>query len=186
MMLKGLAESAALAAVVIGTLAGAVSIRAAGMEADRQKEYWKYCEEVGAEYNILPELLMAIIERESDGNADAVGAAGEIGLMQISPRWHTQRARDLGVWNLFDPEGNIRTGADYLEELFKEYGDVGTVLMVYNGSSDAIERGEKGDYTDYAESIMERAEELEEKNNKKIAPANTLASKKVLLNNKMH
>ena len=35
------------------------------------------------------------------------------------------------------------------------------VLMVYNGTADAAGLGEKGKYTDYAEKIMERTEQLE-------------------------
>lgn len=166
MMLRGLAEGVVLGAVVVGIFAGGVKIRAAGLEAELQHEYMEYCEEIGEEYDICPELLMAIIEAESDGDADAVGRYGEAGLMQIYPRWHMDRAYELGVYNLFDAEGNIRVGADYLAELFKEYGDMGTVLMKYNGTSDAVERGEKGEYTEYAKRIMERTEQLERQHKK--------------------
>ena len=61
----------------------------------------------------------------------------------------------------FDEKGNILLAADYLAELFREYGDVGTVLMLYNGSRDAIERGIRADYTEYAQNIMKRSEQLE-------------------------
>lgn len=55
--------------------------------------YNGYCEEIGAEYNICPELLEAIIEAESSGNPNAVGADGDIGLMQVVKRWHTEIGR---------------------------------------------------------------------------------------------
>ncbi len=67
----------------------------------------------------------------------------------------------LGVSDIFDEKGNILLAADYLAELFREYGDVGTVLMLYNGSRDAIERGIRADYTEYAQNIMKRSEQLE-------------------------
>lgn len=138
-----------------------MKIRAALPKPELPKEYIYYCEEAGRAYNICPELLQAVIEAESGGDPDAVGEAGEIGLMQVYPAYHQGRALHLSVYNLFDPEGNVLVGADYLAELFSEYGDVGTVLMAYNGTADAEERGNRGEYTEYAEKVMKRAAELE-------------------------
>jgi soluble lytic murein transglycosylase-like protein len=127
----------------------------------------KYCEEAGERYGICPELLEAIIEEESNGDPDAIGDAGEIGLMQIYPKFHSdrlQRMKDEGLStdaNLFAPRTNILIGADYLGELFAEYEDVGTVLMVYNGTEDAEWLGQQGRYTDYAKRILKRSRQLE-------------------------
>ncbi len=126
----------------------------------RQK-YGAYIDEIAEQYDICPELIEALIERESSGQADVVSKAGCVGLMQISPEWHMYRMEKLGVSNLFDPYTNILVGTDYLHELFEEYEDMPMVLMSYNGSSDALERWQSGDFTDYATWIMERAWELE-------------------------
>ena len=67
----------------------------------------------------------------------------------------------LGVYDIYDSKGNVLLAADYLLELFEEHGDVGTVLMLYNGSKNALERGARGDYTEYASKIMRRSEQLE-------------------------
>lgn len=158
---RDFAEGFVLAAVVIAMFFGVVKINAAGADTELPEEYQQYCEETGQAYGICPELLMAVIEQESGGNPDAVGAAGEIGLMQIYPKWHMDRAESLGVYSLFSPRGNILVGADYLVELFAEYGDIGTVLMVYNGEPDAVELGEQGRYTEYARKVMERSRQLE-------------------------
>lgn len=158
---KEAAEGIALAMLFAGMAFGTVKIRAALPKPELPKEYIYYCEEAGQAYNICPELLQAVIEAESGGDPDAVGEAGEIGLMQVYPMYHQGRALHLSVYNLFDPEGNILVGADYLAELFSEYGDIGTVLMAYNGTEDAAERGKNGDYTEYARKIMKRAAELE-------------------------
>ncbi len=160
-ILKDLAEGMGLTVLVVGMFAGAVKINAAGADTTLPAEYVQYCEEIGQAYNICPELLMAVIERESNGNADVVGKYGEIGLMQIYPKYHLNRAESLGVYNLFDAEGNILVGADYLAELFAEYNDTGMVLMRYNGVLNAEELGEQGKYTAYAEQVMDRAEQLE-------------------------
>lgn len=158
---KEAAGGAVLGLAVAGLAFGTVKIRAALPKPGLPEEYIYYCEEAGQAYSICPELLQAVIEAESGGDPDAVGGAGEIGLMQVDPGYHQGRALHLSVYNLFDPEGNILVGADYLAELFQEYGDVGTVLMAYNGTENAAERGSCGEYTEYAEKIMERAAELE-------------------------
>ena len=162
-VLRELAEGVLLGAVIFSTLITSVKINAAANPTDTllKAEYIGYCEDIGSRYSICPELLEAIIEEESDGDADAVGSAGEIGLMQVYPKYHMERAERLGIYSLFNPKDNILTGADYLSELFEEYQDMGTVLMVYNGTADAEELGEQGKYTDYAKQIMKRTEQLE-------------------------
>lgn len=159
--LKEAAEGTALGLLVTGILIGTIKINAAGADTDLPEEYQQYCEEIGQAYGICPELLEAVIETESGGDPDAVGSLGEIGLMQIYPKYHMNRAESLGVYSLFAPHGNILVGADYLAELFREYQDVGTVLMVYNGTEDAVELGGEGEYTEYARQIMKRSEQLE-------------------------
>ena len=154
-------DGAAFAALLLALFFIAAKIHAAGADTELPAEYIQYCEEIGQAYHICPELLEAVIEEESGGNPDAVGAAGEIGLMQVYPKYHRMRAEHLNVYDLSDPEGNIRVGADYLAELFEEYGDAGTVLMVYNGTEKAEERGRCGNYTNYAEKVMKRCEQLE-------------------------
>jgi len=43
--------------------------------------------------------VLRIMACESNGNQDATGAAGEMGLMQIHPRWHPDAT--------YDPTGNL-------------------------------------------------------------------------------
>ena len=122
-----------------------------------------YCRLIGSEYNICPELIMAIIEAESSGDAYAVNYDGScIGLMQVSERWHYDRMQRLNVDNLFDEYGNILVGTDYLYELIKQHDDIAVALMYYNGDADA-ENFANGDceISYYAESILERSAELE-------------------------
>lgn len=123
------------------------------------------CVKYGEEYGICPELLMAIIERESAGQADAENG-GCKGLMQISDRWHTDRMERLGVTDIYDVDSNIHVGADYLAELFEKYGEVTTVLMVYHGERNAVEKSENGEISKYADWILTRSAELERWNGK--------------------
>lgn len=125
-----------------------------------QADYIELCEEIGTEYGICPELLMALIEKESSGHADAQNGSCK-GLCQISEKWHKARMEKLGVTDIYDPESNIRLAADYLTELGAEYLDIGLVLCIYHGESDALEKAERGKLSDYAIWILDRSEDLE-------------------------
>ena len=113
--------------------------------------------EIGKEYNICPELLQSIAFQESRFQEDAQNG-GCTGLMQVNPAWHEDRMRKLGVTDLYDPEQNMEVDADYLQELFGRYEDVGTVLMVYHGEEGAVDKVEA---SQYADEILTRSAELE-------------------------
>lgn len=124
------------------------------------KTAYEACVKYGEEYGICPELLMAIIERESGGQSDAENG-GCYGLMQISVKWHSDRMELLGVTDIFDERGNILVGTDYLAELFEKYHEAATVLMVYHGEKNAVEKAELGEISSYAMEILGRSAELE-------------------------
>ena len=120
----------------------------------------------GEEYNISPELLEAVAYAESRYDPAAENA-GCMGLMQISTRWHTERMERLGVEDIFDLDGNMAVGADYLRELFDQYEDAAAVLMYYNGDAAATAylNGE-APISDYADGILTHAAELEARHGK--------------------
>ena len=113
-----------------------------------------YCEQAQEEFNVCAELLEAIAFKESR-YTETAEYKGCSGLMQISTRWHRDRMKKLGVSDIYDAQGNIRVGADYLAELFELYdGDLYRVLMTYNGDTS------KG-VSEYAKDIAEISEALE-------------------------
>ena len=129
-------------------------------EQSRLEEWRDYIEIVAADYNICPELIEAVIERESSWRPDVVNGSC-IGLMQINPEYHAERMERLGVEDLLDPYDNILVGTDFLAELFREYGDIYAVLMYYNAGYDGLRAWRAGEYSDYAVSVAERSAELE-------------------------
>lgn len=145
---------------IILSLSISITVTAKGNDTYLSEEIQGYCVEIGKEYGICPELLMAIIERESMGKEDAEND-GCIGLMQINEKWHKDRMKHLMVDDLYDSYSNILIGADYLMELAVEHGDIGLVLMKYNGFSKAEEYYEQGKLSNYAEEILERSAEIE-------------------------
>jgi soluble lytic murein transglycosylase-like protein len=79
-----------------------------------------------------PALVDAVMKVESDYRADAIGAAGEIGLMQLRP----STARLLGFMGsdreLAEPTTNIRLGVTYLAKAWRlAQGDLCRALMKY-------------------------------------------------------
>jgi soluble lytic murein transglycosylase-like protein len=88
--------------------------------------------------NVQAELVRAVIVVESGFNPRAISRRGAVGLMQLLP----STARRFGAFNAFDPEQNIRAGAQYLAELISRYGSskLDLVLAAYNAGENAVER----------------------------------------------
>lgn len=127
------------------------------------KEYVGYVYDICLEYNVCPELIIAMIEAESSGDRYCTSKSNAQGLMQIIPKWHMERAYSLGVTDLYDPYSNILVGVDLVSDYAETYKDLPLVLMVYNEGAyhGAVERAENGKYSEYAKKIMQRSSELQ-------------------------
>ncbi|HFQ91802.1 MAG TPA: lytic transglycosylase domain-containing protein [Chromatiales bacterium] len=80
-----------------------------------------------------PELVLAVIEVESNFDRWAVSSAGAQGLMQVMPFWLDEIGRPDD--SLQDPRTNLRLGCTILRYyLDMENGDLGKALARYNGS----------------------------------------------------
>ena len=67
------------------------------------------------------ELILSVIEKESQFDPNARSRAGAIGLMQVLP----STAKWLGLENtshLWNPDVNIKYGVKYLRYLWKQFG----------------------------------------------------------------
>ena len=111
-------------------------------------------------YDICPELLEAIMYYESRYTVDAENGPCK-GIMQINAAYYTDRMHKFGITDYWNLENNILLATDYLAELFKEYEDVGIVLGVYHGESNAVSRGKEGNLSNYVKKIIDKASELE-------------------------
>ena len=82
---------------------------------------------------LAPELVLAVINVESNFNRWAISSAGAQGLMQIMPFW-LKEIPDAGD-NLFNTRTNLRFGCTILKHyLQREKGDFQRALARYNGS----------------------------------------------------
>jgi soluble lytic murein transglycosylase-like protein len=83
--------------------------------------------------DLAPELILAVIETESNFDHYAISVAGAIGLMQIMPFWLDEIGRPDD--NLLHIDTNLRYGCTILKfYLDKENGDLRRALGRYNGS----------------------------------------------------
>lgn len=83
--------------------------------------------------DLSPQLVLAVIQVESDFRRFAISWAGAQGLMQVMPFWVDEigRPRD----NLFDIDTNLRYGCTILRHyLDVEHGNLTRALARYNGS----------------------------------------------------
>lgn len=94
-----------------------------------------------------PELVLAVIDVESDFDRFAISSASALGLMQVMPFW----VKELGHSDknlLFDIEFNLLLGCRILKYYIDmERGDLIQGLARYNGS-----RGRRG----YSDRVIER------------------------------
>jgi len=118
-----------------------------------------YVQAAATREGFTPDLLRAVIDRESGYQPCVVSAKGAQGLMQLMPA----TAAELGVANPFDPQENIDGGSRYLAEMLMRYdGDLELALSAYNAGPARVDHY-KGippipETMNYVADIMERLE----------------------------
>jgi soluble lytic murein transglycosylase-like protein len=117
---------------------GAPDARRAAAWLARSSDFDAAIARAAREAFVHPELVRAVIVVESGFNPRAVSRRGAVGLMQLLPA----TARQYGAFNAFDPEQNIRAGAQYLSYLITRYGieQLDLVLAAYNAGEAAVEK----------------------------------------------
>lgn len=81
-------------------------------------------------YDIPPGVLRTMADIESAFRPEIIsgsvkGAAGEIGIMQITPRWHPNV-------NPYDPIESIWYAAEWLRDLYEQFGSWREAVAAYN------------------------------------------------------
>lgn len=111
-----------------------------GMGIQHQK-FSNQIRRAATDYHLDASLLHAVIATESGFNVNAVSKKGAMGLMQLMP----ETAQRFGAINPFDPEQNIRAGAQYLNTLiFRFNNDLHLALAAYNsGEANVVKYGRR-------------------------------------------
>lgn len=102
-----------------------------------------------AAHDLRPELLAAVIQKESNWDTNAVGDGGRaLGLMQM----HRGACQDVGaVWEeMKDPAKSIPAGAAYLKRMLLACGgDTMWALAAWNQGPTVIGRAKR-----YSEAVL--------------------------------
>ncbi|MBS0292178.1 MAG: transglycosylase SLT domain-containing protein [Proteobacteria bacterium] len=94
-------------------------------------------QKMAPQYQVEPQLALAIIAAESNFNPQAVSSKNAQGLMQLIP----ETSERFNVKNPYDPAQNIRGGLSYLRWLLAYFeGDVALVAAAYNAGEGKVER----------------------------------------------
>jgi len=100
---------------------------------DKRFEFLRLVHNEASQAGIPPELVLAVIEVESDFNHWAISSSGAQGLMQVMPFWLNEIGKTGD--NLFHPATNLRLGCTILKYyLDMEQGELRPALARYNGS----------------------------------------------------
>ncbi len=92
-------------------------------------------DEAAIEHKLDPDLIRAVIVKESSGRPDAVSKAGAKGLMQLMD----QTAEEMNVNNVFDPRENIFAGTKYLKKMLVDNGgNLELALASYNAGPSVV------------------------------------------------
>lgn len=100
--------------------------------------------------NVTPELILAVIQKESSLRIHARSGYGAEGLMQVVPRWHPEKLHPGE--SLYDLKVNIRVGAAILQEYIDKEGQLAKALVKYSANA--------GGYPDFVITEMERLQNI--------------------------
>ena len=90
----------------------------------------------GHQIGVDPLLIIAMMAVESRFNPIAESVMGAKGLMQIIPKYHTDKFQEFGgVKKVFDPETNILVGSQIIKEYMVRTGNLNSALQMYGGVS---------------------------------------------------
>lgn len=105
-------------------------------DADMQKIY-NAVNDASKKYGVDSNLILAIINQESNFDPYSTSSAGAEGLMQIMP----QNFDSVGITDGYDVDQNINGGTKLLKGYLDQYdGNIEMALMAYNGGPGTMQK----------------------------------------------
>ncbi|WP_415035762.1 transglycosylase SLT domain-containing protein [Azonexus sp.] len=109
----------------------------------------------GRELGLDPLLIIAVIGVESGFNPFSQSVVGAQGLMQVMPRFHSDKLpEDAGALPFFDPITNVQIGARILRESIARNGGLVPGLQQFGGAINDVEQR-------YSSKVMLERQRLE-------------------------
>jgi len=112
--------------------------------------------------NVPTDLVIALIDVESDFNPKLISKTNDYGLMQINICHKDSLKKTLQITDLLDEKQNIKAGVYMLSGIVDKYSDVNQELMVYNcGEFGATKLWNNGVYsTNYSKKVIKKIDEI--------------------------
>jgi len=106
-------------------------------------ELVRVVDQEGRTDGVDPLLILSVISVESGFNPFAESALGAQGLMQVVPRYNSERLAlsDNAMESLFDPVSNIRIGTQSLKSFIASSASLETALQRYGSSTGVTDVG---------------------------------------------
>lgn len=94
----------------------------------KENKYGGFINQASKKYGVPPNMIAAVIQRESSGNPNAASGTGPVGLMQISKALAKQYG--YSDEDRLDPAKNIDMGARYIRDNLNAFGGDAQKAMV--------------------------------------------------------
>lgn len=126
-------------------------------------EFQQYTYETAEKYGINYDLMLAIMQTESQFNNVVSDSGEDIGLCQINTVNAEWLYQEHGINNLMDEKQNIEACAIILNKLQGQFSDESHVVMAYNlGASKAEKYIRSGKITEYTKKVYENMKGIKE------------------------
>ena len=126
-------------------------------------ELQQFTYQTAIEYGVNYDLMLAIMQTESQFNNVISDNGEDIGLCQINSINAEWLYQEHGINNLLDEKQNIEACAIILSKLQGQFSDESHVVMAYNlGAGKAEKFIRNGKITEYTEKVYENMEEIKE------------------------
>ena len=126
-------------------------------------ELQQFTYETAEKYGVNYDLMLAIMQTESQFNNVVSDSGEDIGLCQINTVNAEWLYQEHGINNLMDEKQNIEACAIILDKLQGQFDDESHVVMAYNlGAGKAEKYIKSGKITEYTEKVYENLKEIKE------------------------
>jgi soluble lytic murein transglycosylase-like protein len=126
-----------------------------------------YIYDLCCENNVPMSLIVAMMDKESEFNSQAISKTKDYGLMQINSSNHKWLREKYKVQDFLNPYENVYCGIKIIGEFLEKYGDEHKALMAYNMGEDNAKRCWKKGKTSssYSRDVMSLYELYETNHN---------------------
>lgn len=126
-------------------------------------ELQQYTYETAEKYGVNYDLMLAIMQTESQFQNVVSDNGEDIGLCQINACNAEWLYQEHGIYNLLDEKQNIEACAIILNKLQGQFDDESHVVMAYNlGAGKAEKYIQSGKMTEYTQKVYENLNEIKE------------------------